>query len=90
MAKIEDRSLLMYAERYSCLSGTISGGALEIVSEVFGDDFDSERHYSFTPGETEKLFSIVSPEEFEKLCTSVSEMERFLNAHGIQYRHITI
>ena len=82
---MKDRKFVIYKERYISLSGQIAGGCLSLDSEVHGDDFDSEKHYRFTKEQTEKLFSIISHDDFLELCREkhLVGMEDFLSKYGI-------
>lgn len=88
----KDISFTCYADRYIYMGGNISDGVLSLTSEVYGDDYDSERHYIFTKEETEKLFSIVTLDEFIELGKEghCSGLESFLSAHGIRFDTMTI
>ena len=65
---------------------------MHIVSEIDDDEmgFHSEVHYILSQDETKKLYSIVTEEEFSEICrTSGSTgMQKFLEAHDIQYRRV--
>ena len=84
-----DRSFVCYSERYVFLGGTIEGGCLRMESDIAGDDQypDSEKIYSFSKEETEKLFSIISVDDFVKLCREkhLMGMEEFLEENDITY-----
>ena len=58
-------------------------------SDIVGDDQypDSEKIYSFSKEETEKLFSIISVDDFVKLCREkhLMGMEEFLEDNKIAY-----
>ena len=85
---ITDRKLSIYDERYVHLFGEISDGCLHLESDVYGDDYDSEKHYMFSREETEKLFSIISIEDFISLCREkhLIGMEEFLEENNIIYQ----
>ena len=80
----------IYSERYVHLFGDITGGCLHLESDVYGDDYDSEKHYLFSKEETAKLFSLISLEDFIALCRKedLIGMERFLKENGITYKSI--
>ena len=89
---MKDQSFVLYREKYVFLGGKISDGCLELHSSVDMGDFDSERFYSFTKEETDKLFSVISLEEFKKLCRdgNLTGLEAFLGENGIMYNSFTI
>ena len=80
------------SERNIYLGGRITDGCLSLVSKAYGDDYDSEKHYDFSKGETEKLFSILTLDEFVNLCNTkkLIGMESFLERKGITYSSCTI
>lgn len=90
---MKEQSFAIYNERYVHLNGDIDqDGCLKLLSEVYGEDYDSERHYSFSREETDKLFSIISLEDFISLCQEqrLAGMEKFLAENHIMYGTITI
>lgn len=89
---MQDQTFTIYKEEYVTLNGSISGGCLELESHVYGDDdFSSEKRYSFSKTESDKLFQILSLEEFVELCRKerLMGMEAFLEEHGITYKSYT-
>lgn len=89
---LTDRDFVVYSERYCSLKGQIRDGQLYLESNVYGDDYDSEQHIEFTLDNTEKLFSLMSFEEFvgflqEKRLIGFNE---FLREKGIEAQTITI
>lgn len=89
---MKDQNISIYCERGVYFGGEIRDGKLSLVSEVYGDDFDSERHYEFSKEMTDKLFENISVEEFIQLCRRerVSGMEDYLNRHRIDCYCMTI
>jgi hypothetical protein len=87
---MRDQNFTIYAERYIYLGGSIKDGCLQLDSEVYGEEYDSEKHYMFSRRETERLFSICSLEEFMELCRKgrLLWMESFLAKNGIRYTHM--
>ncbi len=83
---MKDQKFVIYKEKDISLSGQIAGGCLSLDSEVHGDDFDSEKHYSFTREQTELLFEIISLDDFLKLCREkhLLGMEGFLSEHDLK------
>ena len=83
---MRDQSFDIYSERYVHLYGDIKDGCLHLESLVFGEEYDSEKHYSFTKEETERLFEILPLKEFIELCRHehVSGMEAFFTEHGLE------
>ena len=84
---IKDTKFSIYSERYVHLSGKVSEGCLCLDSYVYGDDYDSEAHYLFSKEETEKLFQMISLDEFIELGrqSNLLGMLEYLNQHGIVY-----
>ncbi len=88
----EDQEFTIYYYISIYLGGRIRNGCLELESEVYGEEYDSEEHYIFSRKETEKLFSIVTLDEFIALCQRghLIGMETFLRENGIRYSSVTI
>ncbi len=80
-------SFTCYAQRYICLSGDIFDGCLSLTSEVYGDNYDSEGHYTLSEKETEKLFSLLNLNEIIELSQrgNLSGLLAFMDSHGITY-----
>ena len=92
LEKLTDRDFVIYSEQYCSLKGQIRDRQLYLESYVYGDDYDSEQHIEFTAEDTEKLFSLMSFEEFvgflhEKRLYGFNE---FLREKGIEPQTITI
>lgn len=89
---MKNQSFSIYHGGGVYFGGSIRDGKLEMVSEVYGDDYDSERHYTFSKEATDKLFRSISLEGFIRLCKkgSLDGMEEYLKEHGIEYSYITI
>lgn len=91
--ELQDKGLSMYFGSSVYLGGEITDGVLTVESEVYGDDdgyYDSERYYTLTKESTEKLFSLVTVEEFEEIgrVCNLTGLLRFLDRHEIEY-HLT-
>lgn len=84
---MEDVRISVYHENPVFLDLNIVDGCLRMDSEVFGPSYDSEAHYNFSKEETEKLFQLISVEDFVELCRKehLEGMERFLKKHRIDY-----
>jgi len=86
---MKDQKIVCYKSRYSYLGGEIKDGKLQLESDVYDveDGMGGEKHYSFSKEETEKLFSIISVEDFIALCKKkhVGGMEDFLEENKITY-----
>lgn len=89
---VENLSFSCYGDRNIYLGGTIKNGCLNLESVVYGDDFESEKHYLFSKETTEKLFSILTLESFIEMCKSVPllEIEKFFEENDIKYESIVI
>ena len=88
---MKEQSFAIYNEKYVHLNGDIDKeGCLHLDSEVYGEDYDSEMHYTFSKTETDRLFSIISLEEFIALCRDqhLRGMEQFLKNNHIHYDSI--
>ena len=85
---MKDIKITIYDELYIHLFGDITNGCLHLESAVYGDDYDSEKHYSFSKEETERLFSIISLEDFILLCREkrLIGMEAFLKRNNISFK----
>ena len=88
---MEDRKFTVYSEPGVYLGGEIENGCLHLESDVFGE-FDSEQHYSFSKEDTDKLFSVISFEDFCELCRRehLLGMDEFLEKNGIKPGVFTI
>ena len=92
---MKDRSFICYRTQVSYLGGEVKDGRLRIYSEVYGDGdkypYDSERTYDFTAEMTERLFSLISLDDFVKLCREkyTLGMEEFLRANSIEFKTFT-
>ncbi len=84
---MNDCKFTIYNEQYVSLKGTIGDGRLELTSHVYGDEIypDSEEHYAFSQEQTEKLFSLISLEDFIDSCRSghLLWLSQFLEEHEI-------
>lgn len=87
----EERSFDIYSEQYVSLKGKIKDGCLALESNVYGKDYDNEKFYDFSKEETEKLFDLISLENFIELCRRehLVGMEKFLSDNQINYRSFT-
>ncbi|MDD7408272.1 MAG: hypothetical protein SOV71_03815 [Anaerovoracaceae bacterium] len=85
---MEDRKFTIYQRKHTYLGGKVEDGCLSLESDVYGPEYDSEKMYSFSKEETEKLFSVITLEDFIKLCRkkNVSGMEDFLEQNDIHYQ----
>ncbi len=89
---VRDRDFVIYNEEYVTLSGFIKNGCLSLESNVYGKEYDSEKHYSFTQEDTRKLFSIITFESFLESCKKEHLMwlELFLEDNDIHPKIICI
>ncbi len=84
---MEDRDFFeVYSEENISLDGYISEGSLRLKSEVYGKGYSSEKNYVFSVEDTNKLFSIISFEDFIESCQKghLEWMEGFLKENGIE------
>ena len=81
-----------YSDKYCSLKLMIIDGCLNIDSEVYGEDYDSEKHYMFTREETNKLFSLITLKEFIELCgnENLVGMTAYLEKNNISCRTVVI
>ena len=84
-APIYDRDFVVYNEQYVTLSGSILNGCLRLESNVYGEDYDSEKHYDFTSEDTKRLFSLMTFDAFIESCRKghLMWMEQFLEDNDI-------
>ena len=89
---MKDQRILFCAEPGVYFGGEISDGKLSLVSEVYGDGFDSERRYVFSQQETTRLFESISVEKFVEMCRQegVAGLDRYLSEHRIVCQCVTI
>lgn len=84
---MKNQEINIYSEPNVSFYGRIKKGCLSLTSEVYGgDDYpDSEMHLNFTKEQTNKLFSLLSLDDFLKLCREkrVSGLLEFLEANDI-------
>ena len=62
----------IYSEEYVSLRGATGDSRLELTLHVYGDEIypDSEMHHAFSQERTEKLFSLISLEDYIDSCRS--------------------
>ncbi len=62
----------IYSEEYVSLRGANGDSRLELTPHVYGDEIypDSEKHFAFSQERTEKLFSLISMEDYIDSCRS--------------------
>lgn len=91
-SNMEDKRFLIYANSTSSLDGNITDGCLSLLSEVYGADYDSEKHYKLTKEETDKLFSVITFEDFIDFCRKEMTLglEELLSYYDIKYESFTI
>lgn len=82
---VKDMSIQIYARDNVFLDAIIEDDALTVISNVFGI-FDSELTYSFSKEQTERLFKLISFEDFiitlrEK---DIEWMEDYLKENNIK------
>lgn len=84
---MEDKKFTIYNESDVYLGGSINNGCLSLLSEVNGD-YTSEMSYGLTKENTDKLFSIISFDDFVDLCKKESLIGflEFLDKHSIEYQ----
>ena len=81
----------IYSEQNISLTGKIIDGCLSLESNVYGDEHDSEKHYEFSKEETEKLFNLITKDDFIELCKKkrLIGMEEYLDKNHIEYKTFT-
>ena len=82
---VDKSDFTIYKEENISLDGKIENGCLHLESAVYGDDYDSEKYYDFTKEDTDRLFSLISFEDFLKKCREghLMWMEDFLERNNI-------
>ena len=86
-AVVNNLKFSCYSDGSVYLGGTVKNGCLNIESEVCGDSYSSEKYYSFSKKETEKLFSLMTLQELIEMCKRVHVlgMEKFFEENDIRY-----
>ena len=86
-----DHSFNIYGGGNVYLDGEFKEGSLILVSNVFGEEDDSEKTYRLSKEETKRLFEKISFEEFVELCRAkrLEGLEKYLHDNGIQYDSFT-
>ena len=89
---MKDQKISICVERGYYFGGEIENGKLSLVSEVYGDDFESERRYEFSQQETTRLFEIVSVDGFVEMCKQegTAGLDDFLREQNITCQCVTI
>lgn len=84
---MEDVRISVYHENPVFLDLNIVDGCLRMDSEVYGPPYDSEAHYVFSKEETEKLFQLITLDDFVAMCRKehLTGMKRFLKKQSIKY-----
>lgn len=85
---MENKSFEVYREENISLSGCINNNTLHLTSMVYGEWGDSEKYYDFTKENTEKLFSLISFENFleELRKDKLDWLSTFLKENDIQVK----
>ena len=80
-----DRQFTVYWENGVFLGGEIKEGRLSLESQVLGEEYDSEKQYSFSEEDTKRLFSIIEFNAFIDSCRSgrLIWLEQFLEDNDI-------
>ena len=90
--KIEDTKFSIKSG--SCVSryGEIKDGEMHLTSEVYGDDFDSEQHISFSKADTKRILSMMTLDEFCDFYGKVGTLglNDFIREHKLKPKTITI
>ena len=83
-----DHSFNIYGGGSVYLDGEFSKQKLTLISNVFGDDYDSEQTYSFSKEATKKLFETISFEDFIILCKEkrLLGLDEFLHENNNEYQ----
>ncbi len=83
---MQNQDFIIYTERDVSLTGRISNGCLHLESYVSGGGYSSEKYYDLSKSESEKLFELISLEEFIDLCRKekLIGMEEFFHKNDIQ------
>lgn len=83
---MENQDFIIYKEKDVQLTGRISEGCLHLESYVSGDGYSSEKYYDLSKSESDKLFSLISFEDFIELCKKekLMGMEEYFHRNDIQ------
>lgn len=89
---IIDREFVIYSDRNVYLGGRIKNGQLQLESEVYGEDYDSEQHIDFSDEDTKRLFSLMSFQEFMVFMKEqhLLGLNALLKENGIEPKTTTI
>ncbi len=87
---VYDRDFVIYNEKNVTLSGSIVNGCLHLESSVYGEEYDSEKHYDFTKEDTRKLFSMITFDSFIDSCRKghLMWLEQFIEDNDIHPKTI--
>jgi hypothetical protein len=88
---VVDEEFTVYNEENISLHGDIKAGCLHLCSCVYGEDYDSEKNYDLSKEDTDKLFRIMSLDEFIKNCREdkLHWMENFFEKNDIHPKTFT-
>ena len=83
---MEDQTFIIYSESSLTLKGEIRDGCLHLTSEVWGGGYDGEQYIDFSKDNTDKLFSLLSLNEFICMCQKVHllGLDKYLDEKGIE------
>ena len=69
---MKNQEFTIKSERYVYFGGEIVNNELHLISEVYGEDWDSEQHIDFSRKDTAKIFPKMTLEEFKKAINIVN------------------
>lgn len=89
---MKDRSFTFYCDGNVYTGGIITDGSLRLESEVWGEEYDSERYTVLTKDATDMLFSKITFKDFIALGKEegVYGIEELMDRYGIKYITTTI
>ena len=83
--KNKDTSFSIKSEKNYSFYGNITQGEIHLTSTVRGDDWDSEKLYTFSKEDTAYILSLMSIEEFRDFCAEkdVEGLDEFIKEHHL-------
>jgi hypothetical protein len=83
---MEKERFVIRDDEHVSLTGRIASGCLHLASCIYDEDFESDMYYDFTKEDTDKLFQVLSFDEFIELCINegLLGLNEFLKEHDIK------
>lgn len=83
---MKDQHFHIVHKEYESRWGDIENGCLHVEANTYFEDYAPERQWFLTKEDTDKLFSIMTLEEFIKFASAANweEIEDMFEKHGIE------